>query len=54
MKDETGGVVIEEFVGVKSKTYSFLIDGISEDKKRKSANKNVVPTISHSEYKDVC
>ena len=26
MKDETGGVAIEEFVGLKPKMYSFLVD----------------------------
>ena len=32
MKDETGGVAIEEFVGLKPKMYSFLVDN-SEHKK---------------------
>ena len=26
IKDETGGVAIEEFVGLKAKMYSFLVD----------------------------
>ena len=42
MKLETGGVTIEEFVGLKPKIYSVLIN-----------QKNVVATISHNEYKDV-
>ena len=33
-KNETGGVGIEEFVGLKAKTYSPLLDN-SEHKKRK-------------------
>ena len=33
MKDEIGGVAIEEFVGLKPKMYSFLIDN-SEHKKQ--------------------
>ena len=33
--------------------YSFLVDGDSEHKKAKDANKNVVATISHNEYKNV-
>ena len=33
MKDETGGVAIEEFVGLKPKMYSFLV-GNSEHKKK--------------------
>ena len=41
MKDETAGVTIEEFVGLKPKIYSFLVDENSEHKKAKSVNKNV-------------
>ena len=33
--------------------YSFLVDDNSEHKNAKGVNKNVVATISHSEYKDV-
>ena len=51
MKDESGGVA-EEFVGLKPKIYSFLVDN-SEHKKVKSVNRNVVATISHNEYKEV-
>ena len=47
MKDEIGGVVIEEFVGLKSKMYSVLVDD-SEHKKAKGVNKNVVVTIRHN------
>ena len=52
MKDETGGVAIEEFLGLRYKFYSFLVDN-NEHKKAKGMNKNVVTTISHNEYKDV-
>ena len=52
MKDKSGGVVIEEFVGLKPKMYSFLVDN-NERKKAKGVNKNVVATIGHNEYKDV-
>ena len=38
MKDETEGVAIEEFVGLKSKIYSFLVDN-SEHKKARSMKK---------------
>ena len=47
MKDEIGGVVVEEFVGLKSKMYSVLVDD-SEHKKAKGVNKNVVVTIRHN------
>ena len=50
MKDETAGVSIEEFLGLKPKLYSFLVDDSSEHKKTKNAIKNVVP--SRDEYKD--
>ena len=52
MKDETAGVAIEEFVGLKSKMYSYLDDN-SVHKKTKDVNKNVVEKISHNEYKDI-
>ena len=52
MKDKTGYVAIEEFVGLKPKPYSFLVDN-SEHKKAKAVNKNIVAKISHSEHKDV-
>ena len=52
MKGKTGGVVIEEFVGLKSKMYSFLVDN-NKHKKVKVVNKNVIATIGHNEYKDV-
>ena len=52
MKDETAGVAIEKFVRLKPKMYSYLVDDNSENKKVKSANKNVVSTTSHNKYKD--
>ena len=53
MKDERAGVAIEEFVGLKRKMYSYLVDGNSGHKKAKGVSKNVFATISHNEYKDV-
>ena len=53
MKDETAGVAIEEFVGLKRKRYLYLVDDNSERKKAKGVNKNVVATIRHNECKDV-
>ena len=35
MKDKTDGIVIEEFVGLKPKMYSFLVGCCSEHKKEK-------------------
>ena len=45
MKDETGGVAIEEFVGLKYRMYSFLVAN-NEHKKTKELNKNVIATKS--------
>ena len=53
MKDETSGVAIKEFVSLKPKMYSFLVEDSSEHKKAKGVNRNVAATISHNEYKDV-
>ena len=53
MKDETAGVAIEEFVGLKPKTYSYLVNDNSEHKKAKCVNRNVVATRTHNKYKDV-
>ena len=41
MKEETGGVAIEEFIGLKPKMFSLLVDN-SEHNKAKSVNKNVL------------
>ena len=40
MKDETVGVAIEEFVGLKPKMYLFLVDDNSDHKRAKGVNKN--------------
>ena len=53
MKDKTDGIVIEEFVGLKPKMYSFLVGCCSESKKEKKKNKNIVAKISHDEHKNV-
>ena len=39
MKNELGGKILTKFVGLKVKTYSYLIDHGSEDKKAKSEKK---------------
>ena len=51
MKDETGGIAIEEFIGLKPKMYSFLVDKLYIEKQ--NVNKNVVLAITHNNQKDV-
>ena len=52
MKDEAGGKQITEFVGLRSKLYSFKIDE-KEEKKCKGVKKSEVKrTISFQDYKD--
>jgi len=52
-KDEAAGKVINEFVGLKSKMYSYLL-GEEEHKKAKGVKKNVVKKeIRHNDYKNV-
>ena len=53
MKYKTVDVAIKEFVWLKPKMYSYLVDDNSEHKKANGVNKNVLVTISHNEYKDV-
>ena len=42
MKDERGRKIMTKFVGLRANTYSYLIDGGSEDKKKQEAKKKCV------------
>ena len=42
MKDELGGQIMKEFVGLRAKTYSYLKDNNDEDKKAKNTKKCVI------------
>ena len=42
MKDELAGKIIRKFVGLKAKTYNYLIDDSSKNKKAKSTKKCVI------------
>ena len=54
-KDEAGGLVITEFVGLRAKLYSFkmaIADGYKEEKKCKGIKKAVVKKhIAFDDYK---
>ena len=51
-KDEAAGKIIKEFVGLRSKLYSYKMDEGEESKKCKGVKKQVVESsISHEDYK---
>ena len=51
-KDEAGGEIIEEFVGLRAKLYSYRISGKEDHKKCKGIKKVVVrKSITHDDYK---
>ena len=52
MKDEAGGKIIKEFVGLRAKLYSFVMDDGEETKKCKGIKKQVVESsIRHEDFK---
>ena len=51
-KDETAGKIIKEFVGLRSKLYSYIMEEGKENKKCKGVKKQVVKeNITHEDYK---
>ena len=42
MKDEWGGKIMTKFLGIRAKTYSYLIDDSNEDEKAKDTKKCVI------------
>ena len=53
MKDELGGKIMTEFVALRPKTYSYLMDDDSESKKAKGTKKSVIKKIlKFNNYKD--
>ena len=52
LKDEVGGKVIDEFVGLRPKLYSYKMFESEESKKCKGVKKSVVKkSIAHEDYK---
>ena len=45
MKDELGGNIMTKFAGLRAKTYSYLIDNSSENKKAKRTRQCVEKKI---------
>ena len=41
MRDELGGKIMKDFVGLRAKTYSYLTDNNDENKKFKKVQKSV-------------
>ena len=52
MKDEAGGKIIEEFVGLRAKLYSYKMFEGKEEKKCKGIKKPVIKNISFENYKE--
>ena len=53
MKGELGGKIITEFVGLRPKTYSYLIDDDSGDKKAKGTKKCIIKQVlKFKDYKN--
>ena len=52
-KDELGGKIMKKFVGIRAKTYSYLIYDGSEDKKAKGRKKCIIKRkIKYENYKN--
>ena len=53
MKDELGGQIMKEFVGLRAKTYSYLKDNNDEDKKAKGTKKCIIKRkLKFQDYKN--
>ena len=51
-KDEAAGKIIKEFIGLRAKMYSFILDEGEETKKCKGVKKQVIESfITHEDYK---
>ena len=53
MKDDLGGKITKKFAGLTAKTYSYLIDDGSEDKKPKDTNRYAIKKSNLTNIKPV-
>ena len=52
-KDETSYYAIKDYIGLKSKMYSYVLDNQNGDQKAKGIKKNVIKKdITHDDYKE--
>lgn len=52
MKDENSGIIMREFIGLRSKMYSYITENMKEVKKAKGIKINAVNKLSLSDYKN--
>ena len=52
MKYELGGKIMTKFVRIRAKTYSYLIDDGSADKKATDTKKCVIKKLTFENYKN--
>ena len=54
MKDELRGKIMTEFVALRPKTYSYLMDDVSEAKKSKGTKKCLIKKVLKFDYYKDC
>ena len=52
MKDKLSGNIMTKFAGLRAKTYSYLIDDSSEDKKAKDTKSVIKRKLKFENYKN--
>ena len=53
MKDELGRKITTKFVGLRAKTYSYLVDDGSEDKNAKGFKNCVIKKLKFENFKKI-